>query len=131
MQASLVFYVLLAVARDVTFQQKLEHLKSYVIPTKSSVESDRPIMEGLVAKLLDGLDLTIRSFECLSRPTPLSQRRTIITLPVASLSLSPEDRLAVRSVRCYVNHEDCLETFNDNVRGIFPGVRSGRPWPRD
>ena len=57
----------------------LEHLKSYDIPAaRCSVESDRPVIEGLVAELLDGLDLTIRSFECISRPTSPSQRRAMI-----------------------------------------------------
>ncbi|CAE7227658.1 unnamed protein product [Symbiodinium sp. CCMP2456] len=122
-QASLVFYVLLAVASVFTFQQKLdghklmlEHLKSYDIRTaKCSVESDRPVIEGLVAELFDGLDDPVVSvpFE-----TDTSVAEAGHDLPVASLSLSPEDRLAIRSVTGYLNHEDCLATFNDYMRGI-------------
>ena len=119
-QASLVFYVLPAVASVVTFQQKLdghklmlEHLKAFdICAAKCAVESDRPVIEGLVAELFDGLDDPVVSVPVETDTVTESDSN----LPAASW-LSPEDRLAIRSVTGYLSHEDSLERFNDYVRG--------------
>ncbi|CAE7614560.1 unnamed protein product [Symbiodinium sp. CCMP2592] len=136
-QVFTVSYLPVIIFSIVTFHQKLdghklmlEHLKTYDIrEAKCSVESDRPLIEGLVAELFDGLEDPVIAvpLDAGDFVTEASLHRLGLAfavfvnleeadqqLPEAGLS-SPA-RLAIRSV-AGLGHQDCLQFFNDYVRG--------------
>ncbi|CAE7299453.1 unnamed protein product [Symbiodinium necroappetens] len=103
------------VAKIEQHQAMLKQLQAFDIRcAKCSVEEDRTVLEGIVARVYDGIDDAPISvaFSADEFPTSFTDPASLL-LPGEAEVLRDD---AVRRVTSYPDFEECLEIFNEQVR---------------